>query len=336
MKVYESELKNWSKFKVGNKNVPLTPDQLQAIDLKAKQLLKESISHPTRHNLLGISVILLLLVIDMLSFTLSGTTGLVVMTVVHGFILYSLTNYTMHEGAGHKRIILGNPTLAFLVNNVSRLYFADPEHYKLGHPSHHQHLGTANDMAFTQMVEPKRIAKSFLPGAGLFEFNDYKIHSGDTWTKSKITSLVIGLSFSAVLFFIGKDHQSPAMLIFMLLVGAPWISFSLDRLRESSEHMLVHSDDLPEARELGNTFWGYVVGGGPWGQPCHLSHHIATSLTWYQQLRLSNSITKIMTLEQRKHFFVEDGFLGYPKKFIQLMKINAQIFANKSQGPNGY
>lgn len=329
MKVYESELQNWSTFRATAPNTPLSKEQLEFIDLRSKTLLKESMSNPTLHNLMGVSLILLLIFIDIYSFTFKGTTGLVVMTLIHGFILYSLTIYTMHEGAGHKRIILGNSKLSFLVNNVSRLFFADPVNYQLCHPSHHQYLGTKDDQAFTQMVEPQRIFKSFLPGAGLLEFNDYKIHSGDAWTKSKITTLIIGLIYSSLLFILAQNNHSPALLIFLLLVGAPWISFTLDRLRESSEHLLLKSNDLPQARELGNTFWGYLIGGGPWGQPCHLSHHIAPSLPWYQQLRLSRDIKKIMTPEQRKHFFVKDGFFEYPKKFGELMKMNNFLFKQK-------
>lgn len=326
MKVYSSELENWSKFRAHEKTVPLTTEQLRLIDQKSKFLLKQTLANPTLHNILGVLLILILILIDIYSFTIQGTIGLVLMTLVHGFILYSLTIYTMHEGAGHKRIILGNPTLAFLVNNVSRLYFADPAHYQLCHPSHHQQLGTKDDQAFTHMVDPTRILKSFLPGAGLFEFNDYKIHSGDIWTASKIITLIIGLSYSGVLFWVAKNHQHNGLLIFMLLIGAPWISFTLDRLRESSEHLLLKSEDIPEAREIGNTFWGYLIGGGPWGQPCHLSHHIAPALPWYQQLRLSRELKQILGPDQRKHFFVEDGFFSYPKKFVQLMKVNSQFF----------
>lgn len=326
MKVYKSELKNWSEFRARELNHPLSKDQLQLIDSKAKELLKETMSNTSLHNLLGVVLILFLLSLDIFSFTLPGYMGLVSMTIVHGFILYSLTIYTMHEGAGHKRIIIGNQVLSFLVNNVSRLCFADPKNYQEVHPSHHQQLGTEADQAFTQMVEPKRILISFLPGAGLLGFTDYKIHEGYTWTKSKIISLITGLTYSTLLFFMAKNNHSPMLVIFIILVGAPWVSFTLDRLRESSEHLLMKSEDLPEARELGNSFWGYVIGGGPWGQPCHLSHHIAPSLPWYQQLRLSREIKKVMNQEQRKHFFVEDGFFQYPKKFIQLMKINAEAF----------
>lgn len=332
MKVYKSELENWSKFRALQKNAPLTNEQLQLIDQTSKQLLKQTMAHPKLHNILGTLLVLILIFVDIYSFTLQGTLGLISMTLIHGFILYSLTIYTMHEGAGHKRIILGNPALAYLINNVSRLYFADPVHYQLCHPSHHQQLGTKDDQAFSQMVEPKRIFKSFLPGAGLLEFNDYKIHSGNLWTPSRIATLVIGLSYSAILFLLAKNQQPNILMVFILLVGSPWISFSLDRLRESSEHLLLKSDDLPEARELGNTFWGYLIGGGPWGQPCHLSHHIAPALPWYQQIRLSRALKEILSRDQKKHFFINDGFFEYPKKFVQLMKSNSRFFKENIKG----
>jgi fatty acid desaturase len=329
MKVYKSELENWSKFRALQKTTPLTPEQLKQIDQRSKFLLKQTFAHPYRHNIVGICLVLSLLLIDILSFTIPGILGLIIMTTVHGFILYSLTIYTLHEGAAHKRIILGSPILAFLVNNVSRLCFADPIHYQRCHSSHHQHLGTKDDKAFTHMIVPSRILKSFLPGAAFLKFNDYKIHSSDAWTISKIMTLLIGLNYSLILFLMAKNHQHSGVLVFIILIAAPWISFSLDRLRESSEHLLLKSDDLPEAREIGNNFWGYLIGGGPWGQPCHLSHHISPSLPWYQQLRLSREIKQILSMEQRKYFFIEDGFFKYPKKFIQLMKSNSQLFKQK-------
>ncbi len=326
MKVYQSELDNWSKARAQIKAEALTSEQLNSIDFKSRQLLKQTLDHQYLHNLAGLILISALIALDLYVFTLKGVHGMVILTLVHGFILYGLTNYTMHEGAGHKRIILGQnkvlKILAFIVHNLSRIFFADPYYYQQSHPSHHQHLGLPQDQAFTQMVEPKRILKSFLPGAAIFEFNDYKIHSGDAWTKSKTATLILGLAYSFILWKLAVKNHHPALMIFIILVGTPWVSFTLDRLRESSEHMLMKSDDLPEARELGNNFWGYLIGGGPWGQPCHLSHHISPALPWYQQLRLSAHLKKVMTPAQREHFFVS----SFPKKFSKLMKKNAAFF----------
>jgi hypothetical protein len=327
MKVYDEELDHWFKLRSSSKSITLTPLQLKLIDQKSKDLLKQTLSHPHLHNLLGILLIAFLLFVDIYSATLKGPTGLIILGLVHGYILYALTVYTMHEGAGHKRIIIGNRPLALLANNVSRLFFADPLFYQQNHPSHHQCLGTKDDKAFTQLVLPQRILKSFLPGAGLLKFNDYKIHTGDEWTNSKILSLVLGLSYTSFLIFLSTQPLVP--LIIILLIVSPWIGMTLDRLRESSEHLLVVSQDLPEARELGNTFWGYLIGGGPWGQPCHLSHHIAPALPWYQQLRLSHTLKNILTPEQKAYFFVNDGILEYPKLFIKLMKTNALVFKQK-------
>ncbi len=334
MKVYDHELENWFRLRTEIKAPALTSKQLSLIDFKAKSLLKQTQSHIILHNFQSVCLILTLLITDIFVFSLEGTFGLMTMTFMHGFILYSLTVYTMHEGAGHKRIILGSSffikKLAFIVNNVSRLFFADPTFYARNHPSHHQHLASKEDKAFTQLVDPKRIFKSMLPGAGIFEFNDYKIHSGDDWTLSKIASLVIGLLYSSLLLLVAHKNHNPIHLVLILLIVSPWISFTLDRLRESTEHLMMRSDDLPEAREIGNSFWGYLIGGGPWGQPCHLSHHFAPALPWYQQLRLSAYIKEVLTADQRSYFFVGDGLIDYPKMFFSLMKQNSAIFRGQA------
>ena len=143
-----------------------------------------------------------------------------------------------------------------------------------------------------------------MPGAGFLGFNDYKIHVGDKGSLSLLISLFVGLIYHGALIFIAAENHGWIFSILSGLVVAPWLGFSLDRLRESTEHLHTKSDVLPEARELGNNVWSYLIGGGPWGQPCHLSHHLAPGLPWYQQLRLSKHIERVLSAEQRAGYFI--------------------------------
>lgn len=335
MKIYESELKALEFCKLNESAPALSTDQLQAINVYSQVLVKQAYKHKALHNLLTLLIIASLLIIDLYVFTLQGMLGLVLMTLVHGFITYSLTIYTMHEGMGHQRLILGNNLglrlLANICNNVSRLFFADPLFYKKVHPTHHQSLGTKDDKAFTNAVEPKRIWKSFLPLAAVLPFCDYKIHSSDAWDKSKALSLVISLLFGGIQLFLAIEHHSILSMVLILLVFSPWVAFCLDRLRESGEHLVMLDGSLPATRDIGLNFWGLLIGGGFWGQPCHLSHHIAPALPWYQQIRLSIYLQKILTPLQLDYYFFPQSILGYPKKLFQLLLKNKQLFTQSSK-----
>ena len=65
------------------------------------------------------------------------------------------------------------------------------------------------------------------------------------------------------------------------------------------------------ARSLGVGFWGLLVGGGPWGQPCHLAHHMVASIPWYQQIILHRYIVGLLTETQRKQFLLKP-IVGFP------------------------
>ncbi len=49
-------------------------------------------------------------------------------------------------------------------------------------------------------------------------------------------------------------------------------------------------DNANGSRSFGLGFWGLLVGGGPWGSPCHWEHHLVPSLPWYQQLILHRHV----------------------------------------------
>jgi hypothetical protein len=217
--------------------------------------------------------------------------ALLLMGLCHGIWGYSFVTYTLHEGAGHG--LLKNTPFRFLAFHSSRLLFADPEFYRDVHQSHHKFLGTSRDGSFTHHVNLNRVLRSLLPGAGILFPNDYKIHQGDKLTRSLLFSyLVGGLFLGLELLLLRGEFLWWKILLSFTFLG-PWVGLSLDRLRESLEHWGMPAQRKLGSKEFGLTFWGLLIGGGPWGQPCHFSHHLAPDLSWYQQLRLHLYLKKL-------------------------------------------
>jgi fatty acid desaturase len=96
-----------------------------------------------------------------------------------------------------------------------------------------------------------------------------------------------------------------------LLVINIHFAFLLDRLREGIEHNLMPLERANGTRNFGWGFWGMLIGGGPWGQSCHLSHHLAPMLPWYHQLLLHRTLQRILTPAQREVFFLRP-VTGFP------------------------
>jgi len=332
MKIYPEELILWDKEKQKYLPPRLTISQKKLLQNKINTLLAQTKKFYWIHNLFNTGLIFILIFLNFSVFMFLNKLNWPLIAIMHGFLTYSLTIFTLHEGAGHKRIIL-NPNnnfflrfLSSLLNNVSRLYFANPSYYVSRHPLHHKYLGTQHDGAFTQLVAPKRIFFAFLPMASYLPFSDYKIHQSNEWSNSKCLSIIIGLGFHLILFLIARNQSNNILLILIFLFISPWIAFCLDRLRETTEHLFCENGDLPAAREMGNNFWGYLIGGGPWGQPCHLSHHLAPSLAWYQQLRLSFFLKSILNLEQTSYYFIPTFPNIFPIFFKTLMQKNLHAF----------
>jgi len=97
----------------------------------------------------------------------------------------------------------------------------------------------------------------------------------------------------------------------------PHVGFFLDRLRQFSEHNLMPLDNREGARSFGVGFWGLLIGGGPWGRPCHWVHHLVASVPWYQQIRLHFYIKGLLTETQKRQFLLQP-VVGYPKLLLRL------------------
>ncbi|MBZ4411024.1 fatty acid desaturase [Myxococcus sp. XM-1-1-1] len=306
----------------------LTDAQLEAIRGRARDSLVWFRAHPVLHDTVNVLLLLALFAADLLSLTalpfvlpraLSTAGGIVlagvVAGVVHGFLVCGIVTLSVHEGAAHDLLIVGRGRvgrgLRVLANNACRLFLADPVHYAEAHASHHRSLGTADDGSFTHHVRLRRLLVSLLPLAPMISHSDYFPWRPQEHTRSRrlsvlLTNGYLGLCAALATWLHGWLFTGVALF----LVGS-WLSFVLDRVRESTEHLFMPLDRANGTRELGLGLWGLLLGGGPWGQPCHLSHHLAPALPWYQQLRLHFFLRRVLTPEQRRHFFLRP-VIGLP------------------------
>jgi hypothetical protein len=62
-----------------------------------------------------------------------------------------------------------------------------------------------------------------------------------------------------------------------------------------------------------------VIGGGPWGQPCHMAHHLVASIPWYQQIVLHRFIVALLTEKQRRQFLLPPG-LGFSRLLWRVVR----------------
>ena len=190
--------------------------------------------------------------------------------------------------------------------------------------AHHAKFGTEHDSEFLNFVIPHRFLLAFLPFAAFMNVTDFVIHRPPTYTRGRILSALCSLLYNgAYAYLIFRSFG----LVFTLIVMAfvPHLGFYLDRLRQFSEHNLMPLDNRSGARSLGIGFWGILIGGGPWGQPCHWAHHLVASIPWYQQISLHFYLKNILTERQRRQFMLVP-WVGYPRLMWKLVH-EANAFA---------
>lgn len=316
--------------------VTVDDDQVADLDERARRYRAWVASHPGAHNAITTVVVLALVGGDLavlagLGVTASRWPAVAIAAAVHGYLTYSATIYTMHEGAGHDLLIRGRGTVARgarrVANNACRLFFADPEHYARVHPTHHALLGTDGDQAYTHYVAPERFARSLLPLAGLLPFNDYVIHTDHSFSRSHVRSLLTGLAYHALVLWLLAPASGVLWALIVLVVLAPWVAFTLDRVRETYDHLFSPVHRRWGARSLGVGVAGMVFGGGPWGQPCHLAHHFAPGLPWYLQLRLHLDMRRVLNRDQRDVFLTASpaAFARTYRRNLHLMRSGARL-----------
>jgi hypothetical protein len=312
----------------------LTPAQVQQIKTRGRMLHAWFRSHPRLHAAIGISVIFSIFSVDWFGFinlarwnvaSHPGTPALILTTIfigiAHSWLLYTLAVYSLHEGAAHNLIFPGSAPVSraasFLAENLCRLSNAEPHPYSETHRSHHASFGTEHDAEFVSFIVPHRLLTALLPLASFFNFSDFYVHRSPSFTRSTALSLAISAAYTlGYLFVLYKSFGLLFPIIVFLLL--PHVGFYLDRLRQFTEHNLMPLQSASGARSLGIGFWGMLVGGGPWGQPCHMAHHMVASIPWYQQILLHRYIVRLLTPEQRKQFLLTP-VLGFPLLLFALV-----------------
>jgi hypothetical protein len=250
---------------------------------------------------------------------------------LHGWLMYSISVLSLHEGAAHNLIFCGTGRFAragqFLGRNLCRLQQGEPDYYSACHMAHHAKFGTEHDSEFLNFIMPRRLWMALLPLASFINLTDFIIHRPPTYTRGRMISGVLSLLYHGTYAYLAYRIIGPVFALFTIFVLVPHFSFYLDRLRQFTEHNLMPLENQNGARSLGIGFWGLLIGGGPWGQPCHLAHHLAPAIPWYQQIVLHFYIKGLLNERQRAQFLVVP-FIGFPRLLWRVVH-DANAFARQ-------
>lgn len=322
---------------------PLSPGQIRTITNRGRELHKWFKADPRLHALINSLAILSIFSVDWLALTklpalfLAPPSGPVwviaaasIVGVIHGWILYSIAIFSLHEGAAHHLIFPGKDRFSrvahLLSTNMSRLSGAEPEYYSGCHMAHHAKFGTEHDSEFLNFVVPRRFWRTFLPLAAFINFSDFLIHRPLSYTRSRVISEIL-MTLYVVAYCYAAYRFWGLLFAGVLLLLLSHIGFYFDRLRQFTEHNLMPLDNANGARSFGAGFWGLLIGGGPWGQPCHLVHHIVPSIPWYQQLVLHRYMARLLTRKQQSQFLLQP-VLGFPRLLWQIVR-DANAFSRR-------
>jgi len=253
---------------------------------------------------------------------------------LHSYLLYSMAFFTMHDGACHRVMFpMQHPVGRFLHtvgSNLCRVAGVDPVYFARDHFAHHTKFGTEADLEFLNFVFPRRYWMSLLPLAAYTNFNDFFMHRPPTYTRSRLTSSALAIAYNGVYAYWIYTAFGGLFTFIAMVVLLPHVGFYLDRLRQFTEHNLMPLENHNGARSFGFGFWGMLLGGGPWGSPCHLEHHLAASLPWYQQMHLHVYLRKLMTPGQRKQFLLQP-VIGWPRLWWRIIR---ELYAFKHAAAN--
>jgi fatty acid desaturase len=338
MNLHSEELALARAYSAGLAFDGLTEEQMASIAARSRVIHQWFKSHPVLHSAISVSVLVFLFSADywalmhLPSWLIPSTKPRPIASVLiaggivgflHSYLLYSMAFFTMHDGYSHKVLFpLGTRAgrAAHLVaSNLCRFASAEPEHFSKYHLPHHLKFGTEEDGEFLNFVFPRRYWMSLLPLAAYTNFNDFLIHRPPTYTKSRIWSAVMALSYNGLYTYLIYRAFGGVFTLIVMVVMLPHVGFYLDRLRQFTEHNLMPLENRNGARSFGLGFWGMLLGGGPWGSPCHLEHHLAVNLPWYGQLLLHLHVRRLLTPQQRKQFLVAP-IIGWPTLWWRIVR----------------
>lgn len=251
---------------------------------------------------------------------------------LHSYLLYSMSVFSMHEGAAHGIVFPGahpvSRALNWFASNLCRIAASEPQYYSEHHMSHHSKFGTEADGEFLNFVLPRRYWLTLLPFAALLNYTDFVAHRPPGYTRGRIVSAVVALSYHATYGLLMTERFGGLFTLLSFVLFLPHVGFFLDRLRQFSEHNLMPLENKDGSRSFGMGFWGMLIGGGPWGSPCHWEHHLVASLPWYQQIRLHFYLKRILTDAQKKQFLLQP-VIGYPKLLLRLWTEPARFVSHQ-------
>jgi fatty acid desaturase len=237
--------------------------------------------------------------------------------------MYSLSAYSLHEGAAHQLIFPPRGPITRILNafanNLCRLTGADPVYYAHSHAPHHAKFGTEMDSEFSNFVRSRRYLATLIPFAMFINFSDFIVHRPLYYTRSRALSEFTVVCYNLCLFCMMSGLFGLLFTSTTILVVFPYVALQLDRLRQFSEHNLMPLDSKHGARSFGPGFWGLLIGGGPWGQPCHWIHHLVPNIPWYQQILLHLHVAPILSKQQHKQWML-DPVIGYPRLLWHLLR----------------
>lgn len=338
MKLHPEELE-WARAYNDSRNFEdLSPEQVQSVMDRGRELFKWFKAHPLLHNLINSMVILSVLAVDglvllrlpHLFLNSSGANrfsqlllAAFVVGLLHGWLMYSLVVFSLHEGAAHHLIFAGEGAWSkigqFVGNNLCRVNAAEPYYYAACHMAHHAKFGTEEDSEFLNFVAPRRLWVALIPWAVFFNFNDFIIHRPLAVTRSNLISGLLGALYNGIYAYFMYRTCGLWFAVLTMAVIVPNVGFYLDRFRQYTEHNLMPLENRCGARSFGIGFWGLFIGGGPWGQPCHFVHHLVPSIPWYQQIALHFRLRKILTKRQKQQFLLTP-FVGFPLLMWQVIR----------------
>lgn len=336
MRLYPEELALSREYA---KNLPfeqLTEPQLRQLEDHGRRMFRWFKDHPHIHNSIAVCVLVFLFGADywvllelprwFLPEGQAWPTAMIVAAgaisgTLHSYLMYSMAVYSVHEAFTHRVMFQQIGPISKWAHRVAgqlcRVATAEPHHYSVNHLAHHGKFGAEDDGEFLNFVRPRRYWLTWLPFATLY--SDFACHRPGRYTRSRILTATLTLLFNGVYTYFIYQSFGLLFTILVMVVFFPHVGFYLDRARQFTEHNLMPPENTNGSRSFGWGFWGVVLGGGPWGTPCHLEHHLVPQLPWYHQLMLHRYLRSILTPRQRQQFLVQP-VVGWPKLWWRLIR----------------
>jgi fatty acid desaturase len=339
MKLYPEELALSREYARGLVFEGLSDDQLNRFRQHGERLHRWFKGHPYLHNAIGVPVFLFLFGVDYWALLVlprwflpvlpdgqSHPIGMILLAgaiagSIHSYLMYSMAIYSVHEAFTHEVLFqkIGPISRAAhaIASQLCRLTAAEPHFYAEHHLTHHREFGSEHDGELLNFVRPRRYWMSWLPFAALY--SDFVSHRPTFYNRSRVITLVLTLLFNGVYSYFMYQAFGAWFVVLVMVVFYPHFGHYLDRTRQFTEHNLMPLENKNGARSFGLGFWGMLLGGGPWGTPCHLEHHLIPFLPWYQQLMLHRHFRALLTPRQREQFLVQP-VIGWPKLWWRLVR----------------